>query len=413
MNAEPLELVQDSEALLGRAVHRHRTFTLGGVQERLFTWAFRDLVYPQIWEDPRVDLAAMELDASSRVVTIASGGCNVLNYLTAGPARIHAVDLNHAHVALNRLKHAAIRHFEAHETFMRFFGSAASPENVLTFDAELSPRLDDATRAYWNRRTISGRRNIELFANGFYRAGLLGRFITVAHWIARAYGRDPRRMLAAHTRAEQISLFEAELAPLFDRPFLRCVLGHRAALYGLGIPPAQYSELLGNAQHMADVVRERLRRLACDFDLTDNYFAWQAFARGYATDGFGPLPPYLQSGQFRCLKGNIDRVSVEQASYTDFLARQPAASFDRYILLDAQDWMDDRALAHLWNEITRTAAPRARVIFRTAGRNTILPGRVPDWILNRWRYEHDRSDDLLAQDRSAIYGGFHLYGLAA
>ena len=33
---------------------------------------------------------------------------------------------------------------------------------------------------------------------------------------------------------------------------------------------------------MHDVLRERVERLACDFDFRDNYFAWQAFAGRYA-----------------------------------------------------------------------------------------------------------------------------------
>ena len=39
------------------AVHRHEEFSKQGVLERAFTFAFRGLVYAQIWEDPVVDLA--------------------------------------------------------------------------------------------------------------------------------------------------------------------------------------------------------------------------------------------------------------------------------------------------------------------------------------------------------------------
>jgi S-adenosylmethionine-diacylglycerol 3-amino-3-carboxypropyl transferase len=73
--------------------------------------------------------------------------------------------------------------------------------------------------------------------------------------------------------------------------------------------------------------------------------------------------------------------------------------------------MGDADLIHLWREITRTASPGARVIFRTAGEPTILPGRVPEDILGRWRYEAGLSAALTRKDRSAIYGGFHLYVL--
>jgi S-adenosylmethionine-diacylglycerol 3-amino-3-carboxypropyl transferase len=219
-------------------------------------------------------------------------------------------------------------------------------------------------------------------------------------------------MMQAKTREEQIRLFESELAPLFDKRAIRWMLGHRAALYGLGIPPAQYVELIGDADHMADVVRERLRKLACDFDLKDNYFAWAAFNRSFAGKTAGAYPLYLAEEHFAGLKSRIDRVSIELINYTAFLSRQPAASLDRYVLLDAQDWMGPEDLTRLWGEITRTARPGARVIFRTAGKETILPGRVPAEILDRWTYEAKRSEELGAKDRSAIYGGFHLYKLS-
>ena len=75
--------------------------------------------------------------------------------------------------------------------------------------------------------------------------------------------------------------------------------------------------------------------------------------------------------------------------------------------------MTDEQLAALWREIWRTARPGARVIFRTAGEETILPGRVPDAILDRFSYDRETCRGLAAKDRSSIYGGFHLYVLAS
>ena len=71
--------------------------------------------------------------------------------------------------------------------------------------------------------------------------------------------------------------------------------------------------------------------------------------------------------------------------------------------------MTDAQLNALWREISRTARPGARVIFRTAAEPSLLPGRVDDAVLAPWRYEETLSRTLTARDRSAIYGGFHLY----
>jgi S-adenosylmethionine-diacylglycerol 3-amino-3-carboxypropyl transferase len=93
-----------TSAGLKAAVHRSKPLSRAGVLERLFTLAFEGLVYPQIWEDPVVDMAALGIGPGHEVIAIASGGCNVLSCLIADPAGITAVDLNGAHIALGRLK---------------------------------------------------------------------------------------------------------------------------------------------------------------------------------------------------------------------------------------------------------------------------------------------------------------------
>ena len=118
--------------LVGRAMHRNSLLSVEGVLERVFSFAFRGLVYPQIWEDPVVDMAAMEIKPHHHIVTIASGGCNVLSYLMAAPARITAVDLNPAHVALTRLKLAGLTSLPGWEEFYRFFGEADDRQNPPT-----------------------------------------------------------------------------------------------------------------------------------------------------------------------------------------------------------------------------------------------------------------------------------------
>ncbi len=402
----------ESQSLLKQAVRRHKVLSREGMLEKLFERLFRGLVYAQIWEDPEVDLEAMALTPDCHVVAIASGGCNILSYLTADPARITAVDLSRAHVALNRLKLTAAQKLPSWSDYYRFFGAANSSANPRAYDLHIAPHLDQASRAYWEGRSLhrGGRRRISIFARNAYRHGVLGRFIGAAHVAARAYGVDFRKLLAARTIEEQQRFFDTVLAPLFDKPAVRWATSNRLSLYGLGIPPAQYEALAGG-RDMGSVLRDRVERLACGFSLDDNYFAWQAFGRGYARNASGPLPPYLRQENFAAVKRGAGKVEVMNRSVTDYLASCPAGSRDRYVLLDAQDWMTDAQLNALWSEITRTARPGARVIFRTAAEPSLLPGRVAPALLDQWHYEAEASRVFTARDRSAIYGGFHLYVL--
>lgn len=395
-------------ALVNEAMVRNSVLSRAGLSERLFALAFSGLVYPQIWEDPVVDIEALELQPGQRMVTIASGGCNILSYLSAAQIEIDAVDLNAAHIALNKLKITAAAHLESYDDFRAFFAGADDPRNVETFDRVLAPRLDTETLAYWNKRDWRGRRRITQFARGFYTFGLLGRFIGMGHAAARLLGGNAAAMMQARSLAEQREIFDRELKPLFESRLLRSLLDSPAALFGLGIPPAQF-EALREGRRMHEVIFERLQHLACDYPLSENYFAWQAFNRGYGAAPDAPLPLYLQAQNFERMRDAGGQVRLHNIAFTDHLAVQPARRIDRYVLLDAQDWMTDGALNALWREITRTAKPGARVIFRTAGVATILPGRIRASLLDQWTYHAEQSAELTRKDRSAIYGGFHLY----
>ena len=184
-------------------------------------------------------------------------------------------------------------------------------------------------------------------------------------------------------------------------------------MFGLGIPPEQYHKLAADRPGgMPAVLRHRVEHLACDFDIQTNYFAWQAFGRRYATENQRALPPYLQRANYAAVRERAERVALKQQSMTDFLQTQPAASVDCVVLLDAQDWMNDADLTALWTEIARTARPGARVIFRTAADERLLPGRIPPSLLERWTYDEAECRAFCASDRSSIYGGFHVYRLA-
>jgi S-adenosylmethionine-diacylglycerol 3-amino-3-carboxypropyl transferase len=378
--------------------------------ERAFAFAFQGLVYAQIWEDPVADMEALEIPAGGRMVTIASGGCNALSYLVADPGELLAADLNTAHIALGRLKVAAVRHLPGHGEFARFFADAATRENLDAYRRHIRPHLDDTSRRYWEGRDLAGRRRIGGFAKGVYKRGLLGTFIGTAHLLARLYRIDPREILAAKTLDEQRSIFEERLEPIFDKRFVRWLCDQPASLFGLGIPPAQFEALAGD-RSMADVLRRRLEKLACDFPISENYFARQAFGRRYDAREGNVLPPYLAAENRAAIRARAGRISWHHQDVTSLLAGQPDASLDRFVLLDAQDWMDDRQLNALWAEITRTARPGARVLFRTAAAPSLLPGRVISHVLDRWHYDEARSRRATARDRSSIYGGAHLYVL--
>ena len=112
------------------------------------------------------------------------------------------------------------------------------------------------------------------------------------------------------------------------------------------------------------------------------------------------------------IRARAGRVTVEHANFIERLEASADASLDRYILLDAQDWMNDEVLTRLWTrDHPHRAARRPRALpHRGAAQPVAGPcSRRICWTAGitalkiRWA--------ITARDRSSIYGGVHLYVL--
>jgi len=400
--------------LLNKAVNNTSIFSRKGILDRLFTKWFDRLVYPQIWEDPEVDIQALKINSESRIFTISSGGCNVLNYLSEQPTSITVVDLNEAHIALLKLKLAALEHLPDHETFFDFFGHANLDKNLNHYYAFIEANLDDKTRKYWaGKDSWFGKKRIEFFTDGFYRHGLLGKFIGLIHWVSKRLGYDISQVMQAQNLEQQQELFDQHVAPVFDTRLMKFLCNRAIVLYSLGIPPSQFDEMDQESREheigMHNLLKERARHLACDFPLNENYFAWQAFNREYDIHQKIAVPRYLQTEHFETVSKGVERVSVNHISMTEKLKEMPDNSLDAYLFLDAQDWMDESQLAELWQEVNRTSMPNARVVFRTAGTSSPLESKLPTELLTDWTTDPYQNANWTKSDRSAIYGSVFMY----
>lgn len=403
-----------SANLLKTAVHRDALMTRQGLLQRLFSYWFNGFVYNQIWEDPEVDLAALQLQPDSRILTISSGGCNILNYLVHKPEAIIAVDLNQYHMCLTRLKLAAVQHLPSYEEFFNFFGLADIPDNLDNYYTYLQPNLDDMTLQFWEGGSWLKKRmrktRIHYFRKNLYNYARFGYFMRMLHRIAKVTKYQPERLLQAKTLEEQEKIFEEEIAPFFDNWLVKKVGNMSFAVFSLGIPPQQYDAMKEESQgRLVELYRERVKRLACQFPVQDNYFAWQGFTLRYDRENRQALPEYLKAENYDVLKENIHRVETHIASLITYLKQQPNNSLDRFVLLDSQDWMTDEVITELWQEIARVGRPESRIIFRTASTASPIETALPAKLRAQFTYEEERSQQLFQQDRSAIYGGFHIY----
>ncbi|MDB5566662.1 MAG: S-adenosylmethionine:diacylglycerol 3-amino-3-carboxypropyl transferase [Tardiphaga sp.] len=394
--------------LIADAVRNSRTRDEATIWDRLFAFWFRRLVYTQIWEDPEADLAALQLPTGSTIVTISSGGCNALSYLAAKPAQVYAIDLNEAHLSLLKLKLAGLRALPDYATFWKFFGEGNSMANADLYRNRLRPMLDASARGYWDERDVRGRPRYGYFTDGFFRHGALGRFIGFAHQLAKIAGIDLAALLKDDANSPARIRALDKLHRLFHSRLARLMTRTPALLFSLGIPPQQRT-LLGGDQPLNEVLHQRLLRLIDVHPNATNYFAWQALGRSYVGPGDKSLPLYLQQSRFAEMGKGAGLVTPVHANLRVFLESQPARQIDAVVLLDSQDWMAPDEIRALWNAIDRAGNDGVRVIFRTAGAESPLDSPELASLRNTWQRDAERSAKGLAEDRSGIYGGFHLY----
>ncbi|MCB0329289.1 MAG: BtaA family protein [Bdellovibrionales bacterium] len=412
--AEARQQRVEAKKILKGAVQQNGLSNKRGILEKIFRVWFDGMVYNQIWEDPIVDAEALQMGPKSKILTISSGGCNLLNYLVNDPQKINAVDLNPNHMNLARLRIAAVKHLPNYESLLQFFGAARGKENIELYTRYIKPHLTEDEQKYWEKvsalRPVTPKR-IHYFSRNLYNYSRSGYFIRFLHVICKAAKCDTTQILKAKNLEEQRELFEKHLAPTFDHWIVRSFGKLPVMLYSLGIPPQQFEALLQDEESIVELYRNRVRRLACNFPINENYFAWQAFARKYDVDNQSALPPYLQEKNYEAVKGRVDRIETQITTTTEFISNSAPGSLNCFIFLDSQDWMNQQQITDQWQAVARAGEPNSRIIFRTAGKESPIERMLPAELMQRFTYHGDLSKELYERDRSAVYGGFHIYEL--
>jgi len=88
----------------------------------MFKFLNKTYIYNVSWEDPRMDHRVFNLTDKDHVITIASAGCNALDYIIEG-SMVTAVDFNLCQIALTELKKVAIIQLEF-EAFFEIFSKS-------------------------------------------------------------------------------------------------------------------------------------------------------------------------------------------------------------------------------------------------------------------------------------------------
>jgi S-adenosylmethionine-diacylglycerol 3-amino-3-carboxypropyl transferase len=370
----------------------------------------RSLVYNTCWEDPAIDREALALGPDDSVLVITSAGCNALDYALQAPRRIDAVDANPRQTALLELKIAGIRAL-AFDDFFAIFGEGYHEGFDALYRRHLRPLLSPFAQAWWDRH----RRWFTSPRGSFYFHGLSG---IVARAVRAYFASRPRLseamadLFEARDLAEQQAIYDERVAPLLWNRAVDWAISRQLTMSLIGVPYPQRK--LVEAQHAGGVsgfIRNAVRYVFRQLPLGDNYF-WRVYITGrYRHDC---CPEYLKPANFAQLKdGLVERIAMHTMTVTEFL-RAHDEPISRFVLLDHMDWMSSYApdaLTEEWEAIRRRAAPRARILLRSAHArpaylDAIRIGPNREKLREAFRFMDDVADALQPRDRVHTYAGF-------
>ncbi len=355
---------------------------------------FPDLLFGMSWEDPDSDRRALGIQPGESLVTIGSGGCNTFSLLLENPGRLFAVDINQCQSHLLELKRAAIRHLEF-DDLHAFLGLKASKNRVEMFES-LASDLSAPALAYWRQRPAA-------IAGGVVYQGRYERFLCHFRGLLQMIQGRKRieGVFECQSLQEQRDYFHrvwntAQWRMLFRLLFNKRVLARR----GLS---ADYFRFDDGASSFADSFFARAKRGLCEIPIGTNYFVAQYLLGRYVRAD--AVPAFLRKEHLGAIRERLDRIEIVTGDLKIWLAGRAKASVDAFSLSNICELMSHGETARTFEQVARTARPRARICFR----NLMILRALPESLRAKIQLQEEMSRQLLEQDRSFVYSRVQAY----
>ncbi len=354
---------------------------------------FERLLFSQCWEDPQLDMDALDVRPEHVLLSVTSGGCNTLSLATLEPERIIAVDLNATQNFLLEFKIAGARVL-SHGDYLCLLGVRSSTER---WDLYRTARegLSPMARRYWDTQRAAIER-------GVLRAGRYERYLgAFRRLLCLIEGpRKMERLFAAASLDEQRRFYHDEWDTLPWRAFFR-IFFSRTVLGAGGLDPAFFTYVHG-VRSFGEHFRELARHALTELPLRDNYFIAQICLGRYLDEQ--AVPPYLQADRYDALRRTLDRIEIVTGEVGGVLRTLPDDAVDRFSYSNVFEWVAPTVFEATLQETWRAARPDARLCYR----NLLVRRRHPQSLDDRFTPHEGLAARLLDGDRSFVYSHFEV-----
>jgi S-adenosylmethionine-diacylglycerol 3-amino-3-carboxypropyl transferase len=353
---------------------------------------FKDVLYANCWEDPQLDRAAFGIDQDDVVLSITSGGCNVLTFLLDDPRKVIALDVNPHQGYLLELKVAAFRTL-SYRRNLEFFGVRPCSTRVECYRQKLRPLLSCGAARFWDGHPGK-------IARGIIHAGRYERYMRLLRkTVVAGFGKRRliKRMFEADGPAAREKLYREKWQGVRWRLLTGVMLSRW--LNSLLFDKAFFAYLdrdFSFGRHFAAKAEHALVRLP----MKENYFLSYILLGRFYAEAF--LPVYLRPENFRAIRDRLDRVEIVTDSCEHFFASLEDSTISKFNFSNIFEWMSPAAFENLLRETVRVARDKALLTYR----NLLVFRERPASLEGNIRSRRDLAKALQKTDLSFIYDNY-------
>ena len=352
------------------------------------------LVFTHNWEDPESDHAALNIKSNDTVLTITSGGCNVLGFLLFDPEVIYSIDINPAQSYLLELKIAAIKCL-GFDDFISFAGLKEHDNRAKLYD-RMKPFLSKEALEFWNQHD-------KILAHGFVMNGKYERFIRLAgKFLNLLQGKKRVQGLFNEKSKEEQEIYFDNVWNTKRFHYMFKILFNKRILAKRGLV-TDYFHFDDGSKSFAESFYNRSKKAFRNIPVKGNYFLSLYLLGKYSNDK--EVPAYLKRENFELIKSRVDRIKIITADAQSWIDLMPVESIDCFALSNICELMSEKDTNRLFAAVSRTARTGARVIFR----NLMIPRDVPDALKGQIVKNEPLSLYIYDNDRSFVYGKVAAY----
>ena len=352
------------------------------------------LSYAQCWEDPRLLRKALNIQPKSRVLSIASGGCNSIDLALEGAQEVVAVDLSIPQLAVTELKLAGAD--LDYEDFLVLLGLSeeATEGESWSLYQKLRPNLSENASAFFD---VSEDR----FEIGLLRSGRFEQYFQTFRKKVLPLVHSKKKiqqLLALESLDDQQEFFDKSWNTWRWRSLFR-VFFSQFVMARLGRSKAHFEQVEGK---VADRLLERTEHVLTQLPIRENpYLQW------ILTGEFQNLEcshRYLSIDGHKKLKEVRENIRLVHGSLGDVLAEKDRERFDAYNLSNIGEYLTEEEFESLYKVLLQAANPKAKLAYW----NLFVPRCRPESLAQEVATHPELSATLIQEDRAFFYSAFQV-----